>query len=110
MDNSPHGQLAPLGDFFYYIFSCNVKKLWVGGGVKKWGILILKTHTSLTTKEKWVWFHIYIYVCTKQIIVQNMCTFFNPSCASLVCHKGTDRKKSYGLKCWGGFPFFIYSF
>ncbi len=38
-----------------------------GGGVKKWGILVLKT--SLTT----------------------------------VCHKGTDRKKSYGLKCWGDF-------
>jgi hypothetical protein len=42
--------LGPLGDFLY-IFSCTVKKLWVGR-VKKWGILILKTHTSLTSKEK----------------------------------------------------------
>ncbi len=32
-----------------------------------------------------------------------MCTFLNPSCASLVCHRGTDRKKSNGLKCWGDF-------
>jgi hypothetical protein len=33
-----------------------------GGRVKKWGILVLKTHTSLTTKENLgVVSHIYVF-------------------------------------------------
>ncbi len=79
MDNSPHGQLAPLAIFYIYSHAL-LEVMGGGGGVKNWGILILKTHISLTSKETWVWFH--IYVCTKYIMVQKMCTFFNPSCAS----------------------------
>jgi hypothetical protein len=50
ISNSPHEQLAPLGDL-KKICPRALLKVMGGGGVKKWGILILKI--SLTTKEKW---------------------------------------------------------
>ncbi len=41
---------------------------------------------------------IYIYII---IMVKKMCRYIFKPILPLVCHKGTDRKKSSGLKCWG---------
>jgi hypothetical protein len=50
---------GPLGDLIFS-YSLALLKSYDGRGVKKWEISILKTHNSLTSKEKWVWSHIYV--------------------------------------------------